>query len=606
MTLRSRILLILLAVVVLYALSSFWIMRLVVYPSYISLERREAEKDLTRCQEALRREIHHLNSLTHDWAASDDTYRFTAEQSETFIASNLLFHTFMDNRINLLYICTPDGDVIWGEIWDLESKETLALPQFPADGLPGDHILLQPDDAEAAVAGVMMTDAAPLLLASRPIVTSDHDGPIRGYLIIGRFLDASLIRILAEQTRVTHHYRSVDADTMPETDRTALARMSGPSPLLFVPAGDDILHVYTTIRDIYDRTVLLLRADIPREIRARGVATFRFAFGAVCLAGILVLAVLLVLLRRVVVNPLSRLTERIVKIGETGEVLPPLFLNRKDEIGTLCRHFNRLLTRLHAVHNGLAASNEQLQHEVGERKRYEEKLLVRQDQLRELSAKLLLTEERERRRIASELHDRIGQGLAISKLQLGLLIQTGPPDNLGEKMTEIEEMIDRILQETRTLTFEISPPVLYELGLAAAIEWLAEQMAEKHDLRIVVRKEGNEMPVEDNFRVLVFQAVREILINTVKHAGADQVVIRIGREDARMRIDVTDDGVGFDPAHIGNVTGYGLFSIRERLAPLGGQFDIDSVPGAGTHAILRIPLREAEQQETQLKSGSIP
>ena len=594
MTLRWRILSILVVVIALYGVLNFGIQRLVVFPSFLALERAEAEKDLTRCIEALRREIHHISTVAHDWAAWDDTYGFVQSPDQAFIQSNLIPHTFADNRLNIIYICDLSGQAVWGEIRDWKTRERITLKAFPTRGLPPDHPLLRYEDFESAVSGVLLTERGPLMVASRPIITSDHQGPVRGFLIMGRFITEDVVQSLVEQTRVTHRFRPIP--THPSAvERHILNQLESGKKLVAEEAEDNLLHVHAAYPDLTGRPALLIRADIPRDIRTRGAATLGFALLSVFIAGVMILALLLFLLRRSIVKPLMALTERVHSVRNAESVSPPLFLHRKDEIGVLCREFNHMLHALNRVHEGLEEANEKLRHEVKERKRSEQEVRLRHWQLRTISSQLLLTEERERRRIATELHDRIGQTLAIIKMKLGMLIQSQPPGCRSNEIETVQELFDQVIQDARTLTFELSPPVLYELGLEAAVRWLAGQLSEQHGIRMQVHDDGRPKPLADDVRVLVFQAVRELLFNAVKHSQADQVDVYIQQEEDHLRIEIHDDGVGFDPAEVSvqsnQNAGFGLFSIRERLVPLGGRFEIDSEPGTGTHITLLTPLQ---------------
>jgi signal transduction histidine kinase len=249
----------------------------------------------------------------------------------------------------------------------------------------------------------------------------------------------------------------------------------------------------------------------------------------------------------------------------------------------------------------LTKITEHLKQEIEERKRTEEELLKYQEKLRELSYEVSLAEERERRRIASDLHDRIGQALAISLLKLDELRECSLPSGLADSMDDVRALIKQTIQDTRSLTFEISPPVLYDLGLQAAIEWLAEQTQKQHGIRIEFQGVGDcgSLALDSGFRVLIFQMTRELLFNVAKHAKAQHVRVSVQQVGENLCIEVEDDGVGFDPSKIsrqkGNQRGFGLFSIRERLHHLGGTLKIQSQLGEGTRMRLICPMnREPE------------
>jgi PAS domain S-box-containing protein len=232
--------------------------------------------------------------------------------------------------------------------------------------------------------------------------------------------------------------------------------------------------------------------------------------------------------------------------------------------------------------------------DMTERKRAEERLHLYQEQLRSLASELSVTEERERRRLATDLHDSISQILAISKLKLDLLRNGTTSAAATRDLDEISELIDQALQHTRSLTFELSPPVLYELGLEAALESLVERMQQMHGLRIEFVDDEHPKALSEDLAAFCFRAVQELLINVVKHARAKTATVSTGKYGDKVRIIVADDGVGFVSddtfANVDGRTGFGLFSISERLRHLGGSLEFHSKPGQGTRATLLAPL----------------
>lgn len=231
----------------------------------------------------------------------------------------------------------------------------------------------------------------------------------------------------------------------------------------------------------------------------------------------------------------------------------------------------------------------QMVENIEDRKSSEEQVLAYQEQLQSLASELSLSEERERRRIATNLHDRIGQALAFARLKLAGLAREQP------RLGEVQELIERAIHDTRSLTVELSPPVLYELGLVAALEWLATGNQQEHGIQTHFQDDGQPKPLDENFRIVLFQAVRELLVNVVKHARATQVRVSVRRDADDLRIVVEDDGAGFDQASLRakceTIRSFGLFNIRERVEYLGGQVMIQSEPGRGTKVALTAPLR---------------
>lgn len=233
--------------------------------------------------------------------------------------------------------------------------------------------------------------------------------------------------------------------------------------------------------------------------------------------------------------------------------------------------------------------------DITEEKRAGEEIQKYQEELRSLASELSLTEERERRRLATELHDHVGQILALAQIKLGALKKSASATSLAGSLDEIRRLIEQMIQYTRSLTFELSPPILYDLGLEAAVEWLAEVFQNQHGIKIEVQTDKHSKPMDDQLRVLLFQVVRELLLNVVKHAQADQVKVVIGREGNNINIQVEDNGVGMvipPGAPLGSAAGFGLFSIRERLKYLGGYLKVASESDQGTKVTLVVPLKQ--------------
>ena len=231
-----------------------------------------------------------------------------------------------------------------------------------------------------------------------------------------------------------------------------------------------------------------------------------------------------------------------------------------------------------------------------ELKQAEEKLRKYQGQLKFLASELTLTEERERRRIATDMHERIGQSLIISKLTLDSLRASSKDKEFVEKLDEVCYLLNRTIQDTKSLIFDLGFPILYELGFEAAVSgWLAEEIQEKQGIASEFEEDGQPKPLDDDVRVLLFRNVRELLINIVKHANANKVKVSVRKAGSQIQISVVDDGVGFNVEKLALIptkkAGFGIFSIRERLEQIGGECNIESKLGCGTKIILTAPLR---------------
>jgi signal transduction histidine kinase len=236
-----------------------------------------------------------------------------------------------------------------------------------------------------------------------------------------------------------------------------------------------------------------------------------------------------------------------------------------------------------------------------ERKREEERTREYQAQLKSLASQLTLAEERERRRLATKLHDRISQALVVSKIKLDALRKLGRSRKSDKALEDICNSIGQTIQDTRTLTFDLSSPVLYELGFETAVsEWLTDQIQKKHGITVEFEDDGEPKPLDDDVRILLFRDVRELLTNVVKHAQTKKVKVSIRKVGSEIHISVEDEGWGFDTKKVAATAvrkgGFGLFSIRERLGQLGGHLEIESGPGCGCKVTMMAPLKKGKTE----------
>jgi PAS domain S-box-containing protein len=213
------------------------------------------------------------------------------------------------------------------------------------------------------------------------------------------------------------------------------------------------------------------------------------------------------------------------------------------------------------------------------------------DQLRSLASELSQAEQRERKRVAAILHDHIQQLLVAAQMQLAM-VSRARPELIEPTVQGVASILKEATEASRSLAVELSPPILHQSGLASALAWLAARFEEKHGLTVHARVDREAEPALEPVRLLLFESVRELLLNAVKHAGARVARVTMTRTaEGWTRISVDDDGQGFDPAGQAarGGSGLGLFSIQQRLACLGGRIEIESARGKGTRAVLLAP-----------------
>ena len=244
----------------------------------------------------------------------------------------------------------------------------------------------------------------------------------------------------------------------------------------------------------------------------------------------------------------------------------------------------------------LSRTVDTLQGEIVRRELAENVLRQRSEQLRALAAELTLAEHRERRRLAEVLHDNLQQLLVGAKFQLDVMSRRAGAE-LKDAANGVLDLLDESIECSRTLTVELSPPVLHKGGLSPALGWLATWMQQKHALTVELDTDEKAEPQSEQAKILLFQSARELLFNTVKHAGVNKACVRLRRTNEHVELVVSDQGEGFNPEAAmpagGGLGGFGLFSIRERLDLLGGRLEIDSAPGRGSRFRMLVPVAPA-------------
>lgn len=231
--------------------------------------------------------------------------------------------------------------------------------------------------------------------------------------------------------------------------------------------------------------------------------------------------------------------------------------------------------------------------DISDQKQAEARMRDYQERLRAVALELSLTEERERRRLATDLHDQVGQILALAQLKVAAL-QASASAKLAAPLDDIRRLLLQTISYTRSKTFELSPPILYDLGFEAGVEWLGELLQEQYGLRLQVAADRTPKPLDDEIQVLLFQLVRELLVAVIRRAKPSQVAVLIHRDGQHLSVQIDNDGANWDLSaepRQSTPDGLGLFSIRERLKYLGGHLEVQSAPEGGTRVTMTVPLK---------------
>ena len=295
------------------------------------------------------------------------------------------------------------------------------------------------------------------------------------------------------------------------------------------------------------------------------------------------------------------------KDGTTVVVESRMVTMTEEQGGLLVLETNRDVSERHAMHEKVCRLADQLEDRVAERTR---ELLQSQTLLRQLASELTIAEQRERRRIATDLHDYLAQLLVCTRLKVSQSRARLTEPEVEAWLSESEDILQQALTYTRTLVAQLTPMALHEFGLTAALKWLSDQMRQQHRLTVKVYLDDRlSVMLPEDQSVLLFQSVRELLINVAKHACVDTATVRMTQDGTLLRITVHDEGRGTDPAsfaHGGPSSKFGLFSIRERMHALGGTFELLSAPGKGTTAVLTLPITDRAESDALSPESARP
>jgi two-component sensor histidine kinase/sensor domain CHASE-containing protein len=555
MSLRKHILLILFIVIALSIGFDYAIQRMIVFSSFVSLEQSEAKKDMDRCVQAIHREIHHLDLICHDWAAWDDTYEFVVDKNKNYIESNLNDESYKINNVNMIYVVNKDGKVVWDKIIDFETDEAIKIQDFEVNFEEHPLIEFNAEDnsiKEVVVKGIYTTERGPMLIASRPILTSENKGPVRGALIMGRFLNENVISTLKEQTRVDFQIWSITRDSIPEKDKLLLDHLTVKNPFQIRDHDEKLLNAYTLFSDIRGVPTLLIRADIPRDITARGYTALRFAVVSIIAAGVIVLLVLLFLLQRTIVGPISILTKHTQTISKQGDLSKHIQLQRNDEIGKLAASFNEMTDELKETIISL-------DQEIAERKFVGNELIKHRDHLEELvneqTEELTKTNEQLKRSLEEkeillrEIYHRTKNNMEVICSLLSL-----QSSHIGNKQVE------QVLNETqnRIRSMSLAHENLYQalnlsnINLKDYIKDLSTNLLKNcktTENRVSLKFDSDDINISIDTAVPYGLVMNELLSNSLKHAFSDnrKGEIRIAQHlmpDGSIELVFGDNGIG--------------------------------------------------------------
>ncbi|OGO19592.1 MAG: hypothetical protein A2Z15_07650 [Chloroflexi bacterium RBG_16_50_11] len=309
------------------------------------LEKQSLEKNIGRVTDALTARINALNTFCYDWAAWDDTYEFAQGYYQEYVDRNLQDETFTSSEINVIAILNASGEMVIGKAYDLVNLREMVLPDDFQNTLLS-YGLINPPDRQYGIAGILLIEGRPVMVASRQILTSVAEGPSTGTIIMGRFLDEGVINSLAETTHLSISMISIsDAYTSPVLVEIT-ASLNDAQPIYVQTQGSDTITGYTFVQEIKGNPAFLFYVDMPRDIYAEGIRVITLLHLSLLIVGIVFCVLFVLLIKRIMLTRFSALSKSVSKIGSSGDLSNRISVEGKDEISKLATNINSMLESL--------------------------------------------------------------------------------------------------------------------------------------------------------------------------------------------------------------------------------------------------------------------
>ncbi len=599
MTLRRKTLLIIAGTFYGVIILLFFLSRTILLESYTDLERQSTYRDVERVQASYSKELTSLEHTNCDRAAWDDTCEFINDANEEYIRSNLTDSTFVELGLNLMLYIDSSGQVVFSKAFDLESEEEMPLPPSISAYLADHDYLFTHQNTESRYTGAIVLPEGPMIISSHPILTSEDEGPVRGALIMGRYLDAAKINELAETTLLSISIYRLDDSQAPPDLSVARSSISPAAPVFIQPLNEQSIAGYTFIEDIDGHHTLMLRVDAPRDIYHQGQSAISYLILTIVGVSLAFGVVTILLLEKQVLSRLSYLSRSVSDVGTSGNLSIRVSMPGSDE-----------LSRLGATINGMLAALEQSEAEL--RELFKEEKTLRQDLEAEINKRVEFT-----RALVHELKTPITPVLASSELMLEEIKEGGTlwelAQNINQGAYNLNQRIDELLDLARGEVgmLHLNPDSFDSGRLLRGIVASVKPLARKNKLSLNAELPPS-LPIiqadEDRLR----QVVLNLLNNAFKFTPAGgSVTVRASTDGAYLVVEVQDTGHGisqgeqerlFEPyqqlererARLGGL-GLGL-SLSKKLVELhGGQIWVQSKKGKGSTFGFSIPLAAKEK-----------
>ncbi|CAG36855.1 diguanylate cyclase [Desulfotalea psychrophila] len=363
MTLNKKMLLIFLLAFSIFASLNYGLHHYLILPGLKKLEIAEAKKDMGRCLWELKDEIDHVDRYCHDLAAWDDLHAFIKAPNADFLKINLNADTILDNEVSFICIVDRSGQLLFAEDWDLHRKEKTVLTTLPDSlrsvaSLPFSSESDKDDLSNMKRVGIYNSSRGPMMLSSRPIITSNQQGPVQGAVIIGRLLDQGSLDAMMVRVALNFRFIDMSGDELTAKEKKILGELAVEEISIVERENSDNLEVYSHLADIGGR--YLIQAEIPKHILQRCRKNYNYSLILITVFGLFMALLITYLLKAIILAPVMLLTNHVLQITKSGDLSARISLLQNDEIGTLAREENRMLMQLESQRREITEAKDTL------------------------------------------------------------------------------------------------------------------------------------------------------------------------------------------------------------------------------------------------------
>lgn len=564
------------------------------------IEENSTRQNVERVLSALSSELSILESKANDWSSWDDTYAFIEDVNYAYIQSNLVDTTFTGLKLNLILFINSSGQVVFGKAFDLHNTKEIPVPQSLREHLSSNSPLLTHPDTESRTTGIVLLAGNPMLITAQPILTSEGKGPVRGSLLMGRYLDAAEVEQLARQTLLSLAIQRFTDPKMPADFQIASSSLLAKTSIFVRPLDQESIAGYALVKDIYGRPSLVLRADMPRDIYQQGTASVAYLILSIVGAGVVFGLVTILLLEKQVLSRLSRLSKSVRRIGTAADASERVSIAGTDELASLAGTINNMLEALQKSQQEVKAS-------------YVLEMELRKELEAEINNRVEFT-----RALVHELKSPLTPVLASSELLVSDLAEEpwlSLAKNINRGASRLNDRIDELLDIARGEIgmLKLNPRSVAPLALLRDVAQSAGPMISAQGQTLVVDLPSSLTPLQADEERLR-QVLTNLLNNASKFTPREGVITLRAREsDSFLTVEVQDTGPGIAKEDQGKLfTPYHrLESDRQRLSGLGlglalcktlvelhgGKIWVESEKGKGSVFGFSIPLAGAKSSK---------